>query len=348
VFQLGEGVAGQVVATGEPLIVNDYRSWVGRSLQVPDGPLTAIIGVPLRWQGQVIGVLDVLDQGDRRSFTEEDVQLLSLFADLASIALKNAELYAQVRQAGEQLEHKVERRTRQLARAQEALTQKAEELQRLLQITVQVQEEERTRIARDLHDGSNQLITGTLYEIQAAEESLLHDRKDTALKTLETAKELLRKIEAENRRIISGLRPAVLDAQGLVSALQWHVNTYLEQYSIAYTLRVSGQSVRLPAEVETAVYRIVQESLNNVAAHAQAREVQIQIGFRPAQLRVVIEDNGIGFDYERARTATTGRMGLIGIRERAQSIGGHVEIQSIRGQGTRITLKVPLSAQTTR
>lgn len=346
-LQLGEGVAGQVVASGEPLIINDYRAWAKRSLQVPDGPLTAIIGVPLRWQGQVIGVLDVLDQGDRRSFNDDDVQLLSLFADLASIALKNADLYAEVRQAGEQLEHKVERRTRQLARAQEALTKKAEELQRLLQVTVQVQEEERTRIARDLHDGSNQLITGALYEIQAAQQSLLNGRKDNALETLETAKDLLRRIEAENRRIISGLRPAVLDTQGLVPALQWHVNTFLETYPIACTLRVSGHPVRLAAEIETAVYRIVQESLNNVATHAQAREFQIQIAFRPMRLRVDIEDNGIGFDYERALTDAAGRMGLIGIRERAQSIGGHVEIQSIRGQGTRITLEVPLPTQNT-
>lgn len=341
-LRLGEGVAGQVVATGAPLIVNDYRAWPGRSLRVPEGLLTAVMGVPLRWQGQVIGVLNVLDQGDRRPFTEDDVQVLSLFADLASIALKNAELYTQVREASEQLEQKVERRTKELARAREELVQKAKELQRLLRITVQVQEEERTRIARDLHDGSNQLITATLYEIQAAQESLLGGRREGALEKLETAKELLRKIEYENRRIISGLRPSALDLQGLVPALRWLANTFQEQYPITCSLRVSGSPLRLSPDAETATYRIVQESLNNVAAHAQAQRIQIQVDFEPARLQVVVEDDGVGFDEESALRSPSGQMGLIGMRERAQSIGGHLKIQSVPGQGSLVTLTLPL------
>ncbi len=341
-LRLGEGAAGHVVVTGKPLIVNDYRHWAGRSPVFDTAPYDAIVTVPLRWQGEVFGALNVMDRGERRPFTDNDVQLLSLFADLATIALKNAELYAQVRQTGEQLEQKVEQRTRELAQAREEVAKKAEELRRLLTITVQVQEEERTRIARDLHDGSNQLITGTLYEIQAAQESLLGGRREAAVEKLETAKELLRKIESENRRIISGLRPSALDIQGLVPALKWLASTFQGQYPFTCSLRVSGELVRLSPTAETAVYRIVQESLNNIAAHAQAHRIQVQIDFRPARLRVVVKDDGVGFDYERALTAASGRMGLIGMRERAHSIGGAIEIQSVRGQGTRITLDVPL------
>lgn len=348
VLRPGEGSAGHVVATGKPLIVNDYRNWAGRSPIFRNSPYDAILCVPLRWEGQVFGALSVLDQGERRPFTEDDVQLLSLFADLASIALKNAELYAQVVQLSQQLEQKVEQRTHELARAQEELARKAEQLQRLLAVTVYVQEEERTRIARDLHDGSNQLITGALYEIQAAQESILDGRPEAGLAKLKTAKRLLRKIESENRRIISGLRPSILDSQGLVPALTWYANSFEERYPIACTVRISGQPGRLTSKVETAIYRIVQESLNNVAAHAQARKVQIRIDFRPTRLRIVVEDDGIGFDRESVLAAAPGQMGLIGMRERAQSIGGRIEVQSLPGHGTRIALDLPLPAEPAR
>ena len=342
----GEGVSGQVVATGQPLIVNDYRHWLGSSQHFKDSPFDAVIGVPLRWQGQVIGALLVLDQGDRRPFTADDARLLRLFADLASIALKNAELYTQVVQLSQQLEQKVEQRTNELAKAQAELAKKAEQLQRLLAATVRVQEEERTRIARDLHDGSNQLITGTLYEIQAAQQCILGRRGQGALEKLETAKGLLRKIEAENRRIISGLRPPLLDLQGLVPILQGYAGTLQERYGIACLVQVLGQSVRLSPEVETAIYHIVQESLNNVVAHAQARNVQIRIDFGPGRLHLVVEDDGVGFNWQSVLRDASNQMGLIGMEERAQSIGGRIEVQSEPGLGARITLDLPLPAET--
>ncbi|MFQ5611151.1 MAG: GAF domain-containing protein [Anaerolineae bacterium] len=337
-LRVGEGVAGYVVATRKPLIINDYPHWTGQSPHFQNSPFDAVIGVPLRWQGQVIGALVVLDRGERRPFTEDDVRLLSLFADLASIALKNAELYAQV-------EQKVEQRTEELAKARAALAEKADQLQRLLATTVRVQEEERIRIARDLHDGSNQLITGALYEIQAVQRRLTGRGLDVALGKLKTAKELLRQIDAENRRIISDLRPPILDAQGLMPALRWQAETFQECYRIACPVRVSGQPVELPPEVETAVYRIVQEALNNVAAHARARRVQLRLNFWPGQLRVVVEDNGVGIEGNNAHRNKAGQMGLIGMRERAQSIGGRLEVQSLPGRGTRIALDVPLSAE---
>ena len=342
-LRLGEGAAGQAVATGEPCIVNDYRRWTERSPIFDRSPYDAVVSVPLRWEGEVFGALSVVDQGQRRPFTEEDVQLLSLFADLATIALKNAELHTAAMEFSQQLEQKVEQRTQELAQARGELAHKADELQRLLTVTVHVQEEERTRIAQDLHDGSNQLITGTLYEIQAAQESIVGQRPGVALQKLEIAKGLLRRMEAENRQIISGLRPPVLDAQGLAPALKWHAAGFQKQFGIACALKILGQPTRLAPEAETAVYRIVQEALNNVATHARAQRVQIRVEFRPTQLRVVVEDDGVGFDYESVIVEAPGRMGLIGIRERAQRIGGQIEIESVLGQGTRLTLKAPLS-----
>ncbi len=343
-LQLGEGAAGYSIATGSPLIVNDYQQWAARSPIFQNSPFDAIVSVPLRWEAQVFGSLNVIDIGKRRPFHEEDAQLLSLFGDLVSIALKNAELYGQVKQAGEVLEQTVESRTRELTTAKAEIAQKADELSRLLALTVRVQEEERTRIALDLHDGSNQLITGTLFELQAAQESLRASRAEAAVQKLEIAKGLLRSIEAENRRIISGLRPPILDAQGLIPALKWHAGHFRETYGLACAVRITGKPSRLPPETEVAIFRIVQEAMNNVGAHAKARNVNVIVEGGPRQLRVVVEDDGVGFDYQGALGAPRGHMGLVGMRERARGIGGHLDVRSTVGRGTKVRLDVPVSA----
>ncbi len=344
-LRVGEGTAGQVVATGKPLIVNNYQQWAGRSPNFQDSPYDAIISVPLHWEDQVFGTLCALDHSKHRSFTEEDVQLLSLFADLASIGLKSAELYAQVVQLNQHLEQKVEQRTSELVRVREEVAHKAEQLQQLLAATVRIQEEERSRIARDLHDGSNQLITGTLYEIQAAQESVKGQRWEVALEKLQTAKGLLREIEAENRCIIFGLRPPILDTQGLVPALKWQVDTHQKHYGTTCAFQVFGHPTQLPPEAEATVYRIVQESLNNVATHSQAQSVQMRIDFGSARLCIVIRDDGVGFDSKRVLTEAPGQMGLVGMKERAQSIGGQLEVRSSLGHGAQIELDVPLPTQ---
>lgn len=340
-MRVGEGAAGRAIATGQPQIINDLRHWKGRSPTYKDAPFSAILTVPLFWRGKVFGTLSVLDSGDRRPFTDDDVKLMSLFADLVSIALKNAELFSQVVQLSQNLEQKVERRAAELVTAREELAHKAEQLQRLLGVTVRVQEEERTRIARDLHDGLNQLITAILFELQAAQECILAERADDALAKMAVAKKLLRTIEAENRRIIYGLRPPVLDAQGLVPAIKWSLDTLQEYAGIICTVKTCGEPVRLASDIETAIYRIAQESLNNVVAHAQAQIVCIKVIFQPHLIRMVIQDDGVGFDEAAIPDAASGRMGLIGMKERAQSIGGQIEVRSSPQQGTRITLNVP-------
>ncbi len=338
----GEGVAGQVILTGQPLIINDYVHWQNHIRAFDSSPHDAVMGVPLRWHGEVFGVLDVLDFGTHRPFNDDDVQVLSLFADLASIALKNAELYAEVFSLTENLETQVEARTEELSLAREELAQQAAQLEKLLAITVHIQEEERSRIARDLHDGSNQLITGALYEIQAARESLLRQRSESVLEKLDTAKTLLGNIEAVNRRIIFDLRPPVLDAQGLIPAIKWYANTFYTHYGIQCLIQVSGTPVRFSPPVETAIFRIVQESLNNIAEHAQADCARLRVRFGPAKLSIMIEDAGVGFDNEIVRAAYAGRMGLIGMRERAKTIGGQVKVISRPGHGTRVVFELAL------
>jgi signal transduction histidine kinase len=342
----GEGVGSLVIATGQPVVVNDLPRWEKRApvFNKMNLPYDAILSVPLRWQGELFGALSLVDRGERRPFTNDDVQLLSLFADLASIALKKADLYFEITQLSQDLERKVAERTEELGLARDELAQKAEQLQQLLANMIHIQEEERTRIALDLHDESNQLITAALYEIQAGQESIRGERHAAALGKLETAKELLRRLETENRRIITGLRPPMLDSQGLIATLKWHAEAFQEHSHIPCRVQVYGRPIRLSSPtVETAVYRVVQESLNNVAAHAQARNVSLLVQFGPEELRLIIEDDGVGFDYDRTVSHTSSQMGLIGIRERVQSIGGHIDIFSTPGGGTRIALKIPVN-----
>lgn len=339
---LGECLCGLAAQRGQLMQRQDVDSDSGmtRPACLAEG-FCSVMSVPLQAQGRSVGVMHLASRS-RRTFSSSEEQLLATVGHQVAIALKNAELYSQVRQFSERLEQQVEERTGELAQAREALAEKAKQLQRLLATTISIQEEERARIAQDLHDESNQLITGALYEIQAAQESVRGQRGEIALAKLETAKSLMRKIDDVNRWIISGLRPPILDAQGLVQALKWHADTYQKSYRTPCVVQVSGRPDRIAPEVETAIYRIVQESLNNVAAHARAQSVHIWIEFRPTRLRVVVEDDGVGFNYESVLTAAPGQMGLIGMRERAQSIGGRIEVQSAPSQGTRLVLDVPL------
>jgi len=222
---------------------------------------------------------------------------------------------------------------------QEELSRKAQQLQRLLAATISIQEEERARIARDMHDGVTQLIYGALYETQAARE-LLRASPHPAQTKLERAQDLLNQVEAETRRVIGDLHPPILDAMGLAPALNRHIAVFQDMFGLPCTLRVTGQPFRLPGATELAVYRIVQEALHNVESHAQANSVAVLLGFRPGGLRVVIEDDGQGFNPGQVLTNPGDHFGLPSMYERAQSIGARLGVDSTPGQGTRIILTV--------
>lgn len=136
------------------------------------------------------------------------------------------------------------------------------------------------------------------------------------------------------------LRPSVLDDLGLEAALSRYVQDYQTRYPIEVDLVVVGLEERLPPAVETAVYRIIQESLTNIAHHAQAQTVSVLVECSHDRIRAIIEDDGIGFDEQMA--ARNGRLGLYGMRERAELLNGALTIESTPGQGTSIFVEVPL------
>ncbi|UCG22629.1 MAG: GAF domain-containing sensor histidine kinase [Chloroflexota bacterium] len=294
---------------------------------------------PLEVKGQLLGLMQ-LASPNLSHFTVEQQDFLAAVASQVSISIENARLYDTVRTFNVELEQKVNRRTSELEAARWALAEKARQLQRLLSKSYQIQEDTQARIAHDMHDGVTQMIIGALYETQAAQEALRED-PDRAADSLSHAQRLLAEVDTEIRRAIYDLHPPVLDMMGLTVALKRFAATFEAAFDIECQVLVSGDPRRLAKETEIAIYRIAQAALHNVAAHANANQVLIAFDFGGARLLVSVEDDGIGFD-PAGKLATPGdHLGLIGMKERAESLGANLIVNSVPGDGTRVELKLP-------
>lgn len=338
----GEGVVGHVILTGEPVIVNDHANWPGRAEIFAGSPHTRILGAPLKWQDQIIGGIVVLNGSQTRPFDRDNLFLLSLFADSAAIAIKNAELHTQVKEFSQVLERQVEERTRELTRAEEEIAAKAEQLRSLLAKTIRVQEQERARIARDMHDGVVQLITAVRYELQATKVVVGSGSAAAAHEKLHAVREMLTEMETEIRHAIYDLHPPILDAVGLIPALKKYASDFQGRSEIACHVQVTGIPCQLPPPIDVAVFRMVEEALHNAAAHGEAATASVILDFLPAMLCVTVQDDGRGFDCQRWASHSGKHLGLVGMQERVESLGGKMEVWSQIGCGTRIRFWLPI------
>lgn len=313
-------VAGRCFATGKPQIVADtaahpYFQHVGPPLV---SAIRSMIAVPLVSKGRSIGVLCVDNLSTTGAFTSDDVRVLSTLAAQAAAAIEAARLFTEV----------------------DAARARAEELAARV---VQAQEEERRRIARELHDEVGQLLTGAKLSQEMLTADLpaeLGELRERALENVDLIDETMDVV----RQLSLDLRPAALDELGLSAALEWHIERYRHQTGITVTFREGALPQPLPDPQATAMYRIVQEALTNVARHASASEVWVEVTYEGGSLRVQVTDNGCGFDAAAVlRTGPAeGRFGLVGLQERATLLGGKAHIESRPGQGTRITVELPL------
>ena len=276
------------------------------------------MGVPLVVEGQVIGVVDVVTRQARR-FTEEDMRLLQLVADRVAPAIDRARLYEELRAGGRRLEVLSSR-------------------------LVQLQEAERRGLARELHDEIGQSLTGLKLMIErgvrarhAGDQRGLGPVQDDIDEALTLVNDLMTRV----RDLSMNLRPAMLDDLGLLPALFWHLERYSTQTGVRVDFRHSGLDRRLPPQVETAAFRIVQEALTNVARHAAALEARVRIRVERRVLHLRIEDDGRGFDPERAMSGPSS--GLTGMRERARLLKGRLSIETSPGSGTRLAADLPLA-----
>jgi len=203
------------------------------------------------------------------------------------------------------------------------------------------QEDERKRIARELHDSTSQSLTSLLVGLQNLKNAGAGDELECRIEEL---RQVISGTLDEVRTISWRLRPAMLDDLGLIKALERYIADYEGRYGIAIDFMVTHVDERLPVAVETAVYRIVQEALTNIARYAQAESASVIIDRRGDRLRVIVEDDGVGFNPDEAR-ARGKSLGLQGIRERASLFGGTLAIESQPGQGASLFIEIPLKAE---
>ena len=257
--------------------------------------------VPLLVRDEAIGIIAVHDKEGRDArFGDDDRRLGEMFAQRAAVAVD------------------LSRRV-----AQDALRR-----------IVTAQELERRRLARELHDETGQALTSILLGLRTVESAQTPDETKRAAEEL---RELVLSTLHDVRRLAVELRPKALDDFGLEPALERLTTTFAEQTGIAvdYHARIAE---RLPADVETALYRIVQEALTNIVKHAQATQVSVVVTRQPNSVKAVIEDDGIGFEQEETREDG---LGLLGMRERLQLVGGRFTIESAAGSGTALIAEVP-------
>jgi PAS domain S-box-containing protein len=228
----------------------------------------------------------------------------------------------------------------ELSREVAVRVQAEERVTALLDRIVTVQEQEKRRLALNLHDHLGQQLTA----LRLALDTLRHVPRSTeAQQTFEFMEKIVAQLNNDVDRLAWELRPAALDDVGLEAALE----QFLRQWSVGQHFKVDfhaslGDGPRLPADVESHLYRIVQEALNNVSKHAQAKHASVLLERRGNEVRLIIEDDGRGFNVDSVRRERDSGMGLAGMQERAASIGGELQLESSAGDGTTLFVRLPI------
>lgn len=214
-------------------------------------------------------------------------------------------------------------------------------------VMVQTQEEERYRLARSLQDGPGQLLANAALEIETCLR-LMNDQPDAAREGLIALLDELRRGLTSVRDLVAELQPPMLNELGLAAGLYKYSEDFFRRTGIRVTLRGwDALTERFPATMEMAVFRVVQEALENIYAHAHASQAQVDLGLTPEQLTVTVTDNGRGFDATQSITPGR-RLGLVAMRDRAELLGGNLQVFSEPGSGVHVVLTAPYKPRATR
>jgi signal transduction histidine kinase len=307
------GMGARVMLSRKPVLIGDVREVPGATPWWP-GTRTVLV-LPIRRKEQVLGSLR-LEAMQPHAFDDGDVRLMWIL--------------------GEQIGHAIHR-----ARLLEAMARKQANLRAISESLEAMIEQDRRRIARELHDELAQSMTAAKMNLGLLRDLAVNGVPEVGRLLSETAGLLDRTI-AETRRISMDLRPAMLDELGLLPALRWYTGDFARRTGIQVALRARGAESRTRREIETLLYRFVQEALTNVARHARARRVQVQLTGVSGRVKAVVADDGVGINMRRGGPPPRG-LGLLGMRERIERIGGSLTIDSSRGSGTRLTVSIPVT-----
>jgi two-component system sensor histidine kinase UhpB len=216
-------------------------------------------------------------------------------------------------------------------------------LRALSERALNAQEDERKRIARGLHDDTGQALSSLMISLEQIENALPKGSADLRAR-LESCRAVANRALEELRKLVYGLRPTMLDDLGLVPAIRWYARSSLEDARVQVSLDEGEAIGRLDPRLETALFRIAQEAVNNILRHAHASQVRIALCLDEGDVCLRVEDDGIGFDVGRiaAQAVPERRLGLLGMKERVDLVGGRMVVDSSPGRGTRIEVRVPL------
>jgi signal transduction histidine kinase len=320
-LSLGEGIAGRVAQTGKAILLEDISidPRVAHPDLVSTEGLKAFICVPIRAKDNVLGVINVASHRPHR-FTSKDLHLLHSIGDQLGVAIQQAKLYERLRKARE----RYRKLTRQLLVAQE---------------------DERKRLASELHDETSQTLSGLTLQLQALTEMAGKSNVDTELiNRLQKVQSLAVQVHTEVRRLMADLRPSLLDTLGLVPAIRQLADTRLRPLNINVSVETKGRERRLDPEAETGLFRVAQGSIGNIIEHSQAKNVTISLEYKDSELVLRITDDGQGFDVSSVTDVEeSGRgRGLFSMRERVMLLGGTASVESEIGRGTTVWARVPM------
>jgi signal transduction histidine kinase len=311
-----KGIAGWVFTHRQPDIVHEvlrnerFYNTIDESLGYHTSSLVA---VPMLTKGQCIGVLEVLNKRSGEKFDENDCDILYALAGQAAIAIVNARLYQEVQEEKDRI--------------------------------IALEEDVRKELARDFHDGPAQTLAAMIMGIELLEALPGRTSKSVA-EGLAELKTMATKTLHQVRNMIFELRPVILKTRGLEPALHSYVERLREAEDMNIHLKVEGLEERLSPRLEEICFSIIQEAISNVKRHANEKNVWLTAIRRGDEFQVLVKDDGEGFDLVKVEQSydRRGKLGLLNMRERAEMIGGRLSIESAPGNGTTITLNVPLSS----
>ncbi|MFC2029992.1 GAF domain-containing sensor histidine kinase, partial [Chloroflexota bacterium] len=307
----GEGISGEVMTTGKPAVIDDYKTYPRRVPAFAEAGLTSVAIVPIVSGDRTFGALSVLTIAEAKGFSERDIAILTAIGRQAGIAIENAYLYENMRFYA----HKI----------------------------TQAQENERKRIARELHDDTIQsliALSRRLESLAILEEELPAEAAQRVGDLQVNTKEVIQRV----RRFSQDLRPSILDDLGLLPALEELTAELNRRDTIHAELWVQGEERRLSSELELTLFRIAQEALNNAAKHANASRVTTVLELGESAVELSVQDDGRGFKPPSLtdHSPPENRLGLIGMHERARLLGGTLRIDSSPERGTKILVNVPV------
>lgn len=317
----GEGIAGEVAETGQPLLITDVAK-DERHFKKLDNTVNFftrnIICVPLVLQERVIGVLEVMNK-KVGNFTEHDLKLLTSIASYAAVAIDNARLHESV-----------------LSERDRVIT---------------AEEGARKKLARDLHDGPTQWVSGILMSIDFCKQAIAKDPEkaiEYLTKEFEEIEDLAKRSVQQLRTALFELRPLALETQGLEAALEVFLERRQKDIQGSTSTKLTlnkpyGEISRQDDKVESTIFALVQETVNNAIKHAKAANIIVELRETAEAIYTIIRDDGQGFDVDAVMDnyEERGSLGMVNLRERTEAVGGELNIHSKPGEGTSITIRIP-------